>query len=149
MLSCIEMTQMSYLVEQRWSSHPCNVHHARAAVREFMSRYDVDALELIELAIGEACANAVEHGSPYGSDSCFTVRCGIVPEMCEMVFEVEDEGIEFALTRLTMIHTPDLESEGGRGLFLINQIMDNVALLSSPRGLIVRMTKRIPRTSIS
>jgi anti-sigma regulatory factor (Ser/Thr protein kinase) len=143
MLSCIEMTDMHYLVERRWSSHPCNVHHARAAVREFMSRYRVESLELIELAIGEACANAVEHGSPYGSDSCFTIRCGIAEDDREFVFEVEDEGIEFALKGLTTVHVPDLESEGGRGLFLMNQIMDNVALLSSPRGLIVRMTKSI------
>jgi anti-sigma regulatory factor (Ser/Thr protein kinase) len=146
MVHCIEMTQKTFLVERRWNSHPCNVHYARAEVRHFMREHAVDSLELIELAIGEACANAVEHGSPCGADSYFTLRCGIYPERREIVFEVEDEGIEFALSRLTMVYAPDLESEGGRGLFLINQIMDDVAILSSPRGLIVRMTKRLPRT---
>jgi len=143
MLSCIEMTHINFKVEHRWSSHPCNVHHARAAVRDFMEMYGIDSAELVELAIGEACANAVEHGSPYGSDSCFTVRCGLASENREVIFEVEDEGIEFALSRLTMVYPPDLESEGGRGLFLMNQIMDDVAVLSSPHGLIVRMTKRL------
>jgi anti-sigma regulatory factor (Ser/Thr protein kinase) len=132
-----------FAVERRWNSHPSNVHYARVAIREFASKYAADSVDLIELAIGEACANAVEHGSPGGIDNSFTLRCGIMPERNEMVFEVEDEGIEFALSHLTMSHVPDLESEGGRGLYLINQIMDDVALLSSAHGLIVRMTKRI------
>jgi anti-sigma regulatory factor (Ser/Thr protein kinase) len=139
----IMLQEHCFAVERRWNSHPSNVHYARVAIREFASMYAMDCVDLIELAIGEACANAVEHGSPGGSDSSFTLRCGITPERNEMVFEVEDEGIEFALTGLTMAHVPDLESEGGRGLFLINQIMDDVALLASTHGLIIRMTKRL------
>ena len=150
MVPCIEMTDKNiYQVEQRWNSHPCNVHYARVAVREVVSRYAADYLELIELAIGEACANAVEHGSPCGSDNYFTLRCGVVPERGEIVFEVEDEGFEACLPRSAMFNLPDDDSEGGRGLYLINEIMDDVTVLSSSRGLIFRMTKRIPRTSFS
>ena len=150
MVPCIEMTDKNiYLVEQRWNSHPCNVHYARVAIRDVVSRYAGDCLELIELAIGEACANAVEHGSPHGSDNYFTLRCGVAPDRGEIVFEVEDEGYEVSLPRSAMFNLPDDECEGGRGLYMINQIMDDVAVLTSARGLIVRMTKRIPRTSFS
>lgn len=149
MVPCIEMTENTYLVERRWNSHPCNVHYARMAVREVVSRFAGESMEMIELAIGEACANAVEHGSPCGSNSYFTVRCGVLHDRGEMVFEVEDEGVAFGISRIAMLRPPDLVSEGGRGLYLINEIMDDVAVLTSPRGLIVRMTKRIPRTSIS
>ena len=147
---CIEMTDKNiYLVEQRWNSHPCNVHFARAAAREVVSRFTGDCLEMIELAIGEACANAVEHGSPDGSDNYFTLRCGVVPDRGEIVFEVEDEGYEVSLPRSMMFNLPTDESEGGRGLYLINEIMDDVRVYTSPRGLVVRMTKRIARTSFS
>lgn len=134
-----------FMMERRWISHPANVYLAREAVREFVRFYPVDSQELIELAIGEACANAVEHGSPFGPRNTFTVRCGLSPEHTDLVFEVEDEGVEFPLGRLSMMHTPDLESEGGRGLYLMNEIMDDVSLLTSNRGMIVRMTKRISR----
>jgi anti-sigma regulatory factor (Ser/Thr protein kinase) len=151
----IEMTQMvlqnAFIVERRWISHPANVHFARAAIRDFVRRYYAgDSLDMIELAIGEACANAVEHGSPHGQRNTFTVRCGLSPERTDMVFEVEDEGEDFPLNRLRSLDpVPDLVSEGGRGLYLMNEIMDQVALLSSRRGVIVRMTKRIPAASMA
>ena len=150
MVPCIEMTDKNiYLVEQRWNSHPCNVHYARVAIRDVVSRYAGDCLELIELAIGEACANAVEHGSPCGSDNYFTLRCGVAPDRGEIVFEVEDEGYEISLPCSNMFNLPDDDCEGGRGLYMINEIMDDVRVYPSANGLIVRMTKRIPRTSFS
>ncbi|MGO8673431.1 MAG: ATP-binding protein [Capsulimonadaceae bacterium] len=137
------MSENDFLVERRWISHPGNVHFARAVIRDFVSNYAADVTDLIELAIGEACANAVEHGSPSGDGNYFTVRCGL-SNAESLVFEVEDEGENAGIKNMPMVHTPDLESEGGRGLFLINNIMDDVSLLSSSRGLIVRMTKRLP-----
>jgi anti-sigma regulatory factor (Ser/Thr protein kinase) len=135
------MTDYELLAEQCWNSCPCNVHHARVTAREISNRYLPDYAELIELAIGEACANAVEHGSPRGEMNCFYLRCAVDAQASALVFEVEDEGQEFALTNLTLNHTPDLESEGGRGLFIINQVMDDVKLLGTNHGLNIRMTK--------
>ena len=147
MLEALIMTDYNLVVEQRWSSHPCNVHNARISIREFVSRYALDFVDLIELAIGEACANAVEHGSPAGDCNHFTLRCGLAPSRKEMVFEVEDERLDFALKSVSAQQAPDLESEGGRGLFLMNQIMDDVSLMNSNRGQVVRMTKRIAQAS--
>jgi anti-sigma regulatory factor (Ser/Thr protein kinase) len=149
MLATAMVMENGFMVERRWNSKPCNIHFARQAIRDFVALYAVDSIDLIELAIGEACANAVEHGSPAGSLNQFTVRCGVRPEFGEIIFEVEDEGYAFPHAKLTSKRTPDLESEGGRGLFLINQIMDDVALLDSHRGCVLRMTKRIPRVSYS
>jgi anti-sigma regulatory factor (Ser/Thr protein kinase) len=39
---------------------------------------------------------------------------------------------------------PDGEQEGGRGLWLINQLCDLVQLRSSPEGTSVRMSMRLP-----
>ena len=136
------------LVEKRWKSHPSNVQYARETVRAALHDLpDQGEIDLIELAIGEACANAVEHGSPLGERNEFLLRCSIGDET-RLVFEVEDEGAEFALTDLTLSRIPDLDSEGGRGLFLINQIMDQVAIRRTAQGLNVRMTKALSGVQI-
>jgi anti-sigma regulatory factor (Ser/Thr protein kinase) len=138
------MPERHLLVEKRWNSHPSNVHHARRAVREVLQRCsDPTQADLIELAVGEACANAVEHGSPRGDGNEFILRCFVLTDEAQLIFEVEDEGQEFTLTDLTLSQTPDLYSENGRGLFLINQIMDSVVIHRTPVGLNVRMAKAL------
>ncbi|MCW3059229.1 MAG: histidine kinase [Capsulimonas sp.] len=135
------MHDLQVIVERRWKSHPCNVHEARAATRAFVDHYAADLTDLIELAIGEACANAVEHGSPQGEENFFVLRCLIAVQTHLLIFEVLDEGTEFSLKENTPEKMPDLTAEGGRGLFLIRSIMDNVALEASGDGLTVRMIK--------
>ncbi|MEO7715040.1 MAG: ATP-binding protein [Capsulimonas sp.] len=135
------MHDLQVIVERRWKSHPCNVHEARAATRAFVDDYAADLTDLIELAIGEACANAVEHGSPQGEENFFVLRCLIAVQTHQLIFEVLDEGTEFSLKENTPEKMPDLTAEGGRGLFLIRSIMDNVALEASGDGLTVRMIK--------
>lgn len=135
------------LVEKRWNSHPSNVQFARETVRYALRNLSDGAeIDLIELAIGEACANAVEHGSPRGEANQFALRC-LIDDRSQWIFEVEDEGSEFAITNLTLASPPDLESEGGRGLFLINQIMDQVAIQRTALGLNVRMTKTLSESA--
>ncbi len=132
------------LVEKRWKSHPSSVQCARQAVRDALRDLpDQAQVDLIELAIGEACANAVEHGSPLGERNEFTLRC-LACDDTDLVFEVEDEGREFSPADLPLARTPDLCSEGGRGLFLMKQIMDRVAVQKTAHGLSVRMTKATP-----
>jgi anti-sigma regulatory factor (Ser/Thr protein kinase) len=100
-------------------------------------------LDLVELAVGEACANAVEHGAPNGILSQFILRCYKNDSEPAVIFEVTDEGADFPLPDEWNQQTPDLFSEGGRGLFLISQIMDDFARLPDSRGLTVRMTKSL------
>jgi serine/threonine-protein kinase RsbW len=137
------MSPETILVEKRWHSHPSNVHCAREAIRHALQDLaDPLQIDLIELAIGEACANAVEHGSPHGERSEFILRC-LLSDTTLLVFEVEDEGAEFQISDLPIAALPDLHAEGGRGLFLINQIMDHVAIRRTEMGLSVRMTKSV------
>ena len=137
------MSTPDLVAESRWRSHPSNVQQARAAVREVIHRYAQEEAGLIELAIGEACANAVEHGSPRGDANIFILRCFVHQNSSALVFEVEDEGHEFALTDVSLSCLPDIFAVHGRGLFLINAIMDEVSLFSTPRGLNIRMCKHV------
>ena len=138
------MPHADLIAECQWPSHSGNVQQARETAREVVQQYARDEADLIELAIGEACANAIEHGSPRGDANVFILRCFVARGRPALVFEVEDEGHEFNLTNMSLASPPELYSENGRGLFLINAIMDEVALQSTPRGLNIRMSKHLP-----
>ena len=138
------MNTTNLVAEHRWQSHPGNVQQARHAAREVIRRYAGSGADLLERAIGEACANAVTHGSPRGEADAFTLRCFIGGGRTGLVFEVEDEGHALAPHDVPVADLPHIYSEHGRGLFLISQIMDEVALRQTPRGLNVRMAKHVP-----
>jgi anti-sigma regulatory factor (Ser/Thr protein kinase) len=149
------MIQNCVVVESRWRSQSVNVQHARESVREVLRTVsDPEEAGLIELAVGEACANAVEHGSPAGERNEFVLRCRLVPpcmpehpkngSALQLVLEVEDEGRNTEPSDIPLNGTPDLLAERGRGLFMICQIMDDVSVCRSLRGVTLRMTKDLP-----
>ncbi len=80
----------------------------------------------IELALREALANAIEHGS--GHDASKEVQCCVA---CDhergMLIIVRDPGPGFDPASLpSPILGQNLFSTGGRGIYLINQLMDEV-----------------------
>ncbi len=80
----------------------------------------------IELALREALANAIEHGS--GHDPSKEVQCCVA---CDhergMLIIVRDPGPGFDPASIpSPILGKNLFSTGGRGIYLINQLMDEV-----------------------
>jgi serine/threonine-protein kinase RsbW len=80
----------------------------------------------IELAIREALANAVEHGS--GHDPSKEIECCVACDHDRgMLIVVRDPGPGFdPATIPSPILGQNLFSTGGRGIYLINQLMDEV-----------------------
>jgi serine/threonine-protein kinase RsbW len=91
----------------------------------------------IGLALGEACANAVQHANA-GTEYEVTVTIG--DDRC--VIDVADEGagIDDAVT-------PDAgpDEEAGRGLRIIRALADAVELRRRPTGAVVRIIKTLTR----
>jgi len=80
----------------------------------------------IELALREALANAIEHGS--GHDPSKEIQCCVA---CDhergMLIIVRDPGPGFDPASIpSPIVGKNLFSTGGRGIYLINQLMDEV-----------------------
>ena len=80
----------------------------------------------IELVLREALANAVIHGA--GGDPDKKVACSVA---CEeehgMLIVVSDPGEGFDLAKIPdPLHAENLYSDHGRGIFLINRLMDHV-----------------------
>jgi anti-sigma regulatory factor (Ser/Thr protein kinase) len=109
---------------------------ALAGLRELVAReaaaagLDPDRAADLVLAVDEVATNSLRHGGGRG-----TLR--IWSDGDAVVCEVRDRGrIEDPLVGRVR---PPLEQDGGRGLWLVNQLCDLVQLRSSERGAVVRL----------
>ena len=89
----------------------------------------------VKLAISEAVANAIKHGSPSAGDC---IRIAAFESDGSLVFEVRDKGTFVApMSRATT------EDESGRGLELVTLMMDEVHISSTGEGSLLRLAKRL------
>lgn len=88
----------------------------------------------VKLAMSEAVTNAIVHGSGSEHDA---VVLDARDESGMLVFEVLDAGTGTEAGRAA-----SRLAEGGRGLELVELVMDEVELLSSGSGTLLRFAKR-------
>ena len=101
----------------------------------------------IVLANEEACSNIVRHAYEGSDAGRIWVTCRLIDEGIEI--ELVDEGKPFD-AKATGVQDPSEVRPGGRGLFLIREIMDEVHYEPRvPRGTRLRMTKRLPQDRTS
>jgi serine/threonine-protein kinase RsbW len=96
--------------------------------------------DAIELALAEALANAVVHGAK--SDPTKIVECDVAcDEKHGMLIVVRDPGVGFDPANVPdPCHGENVFSNHGRGIFLINQLMDEVKFQKN--GSEIHMLKR-------
>lgn len=105
-----------------------------------LSRLAVAAEDIddIRLALSEACTNVIQHS---GSDDEYEVRLEINDDVCEI--RVIDTGgrLDFSTVERSM---PGPDSPGGRGIAIINAVVDSVEFVSEPEnGTMVHLVKRL------
>jgi anti-sigma regulatory factor (Ser/Thr protein kinase) len=90
-----------------------------------------DRVDALELAASELATNSIRHGGGNGTLAMWL-------ESGAVVVEFSDAGqLLDPLIGRTM---PRQDQEGGRGLYLVNQLCDLVQLRSSPSGTTIRIT---------
>jgi anti-sigma regulatory factor (Ser/Thr protein kinase) len=87
-------------------------------------------VEALELAASELATNSVRHGGGTGTVAMWL-------DGAAAVVQFTDSGT--ITDPLTGRFSPSLEQEGGRGVYLVNQLCDLVQLRSSPEGSVVRL----------
>jgi serine/threonine-protein kinase RsbW len=129
------------IVDLRIPSEPCCAQIVRKVVVLFARHHHVppDDLEKFLTALGEALANAIEHGR---APRPIRVRCRI--DRKRIVATVSDCGVGFRPTSSMMASLPDPMTEGGRGLPLMRRCSDIFNVRSSPgHGTTVRVGRRL------
>jgi anti-sigma regulatory factor (Ser/Thr protein kinase) len=125
-------------------SEPRAVSQARRAVARFARGSGFSSVEAaeIELAVGEACTNAIEHGHVPGAT--FVVHC---VQSCngDLVIDVVDHGGGIPLSHKSWPRVVPPKEFGGLGRLLIRHLVDAVEELQLSYGTAVRLTRRAPQ----
>jgi anti-sigma regulatory factor (Ser/Thr protein kinase) len=113
----------------------------RRTLRDFLSRQALDASVVYDvvLAVDEAFINAVGHAEAIDDPIHVTAR---VSES-EASVEIRDGGGGFAYHKADPPSAPDALRPNGRGVFLMERLMDEVSVRSGRSGTTVRMVRRL------
>lgn len=105
---------------------------------------DDDIYGNIMVAVTEAVNNAIRHGNKFDKDKNVFLSLFVEPDRVK--FEIEDEGTGFDYTNLSDPTAPEnLENPGGRGIFLIRHLADEVEFQKEGRH--VQLTFMLPAPS--
>jgi len=91
--------------------------------------FDEESVFAIELALAEALANVVEHA--YQGDETREIRLTLRIDDEKLALTIRDFGHKFDLEAYTPPNLDD-PAEGGYGVYLIHQLMDEVIYDTSP-----------------
>ena len=121
----------------RFRRERATVPAARAFVRHTLRRAGIanDAAEPIVLAVAEACNNAILHA---GGDA-FAVTVVVERGRCSIT--VSDSGRGFRPPRVPVMPAP--EATGQRGLALMEMLVDQIDVASTPDGTTVVLTHTV------
>jgi anti-sigma regulatory factor (Ser/Thr protein kinase) len=113
----------------------------RQALRAYLSGQALDATVVYDvvLAADEAFINAVDHAEapdhPIRVTACVSEN--------EASVEIRDGGGGFAYRRADPPSAPDVLRPNGRGVYLMERLMDEVSVRSGRSGTTVRMVRRL------
>lgn len=124
---------------------PANASDMRSFVGDFIARAEIpeDIADEVLMAVGEVVANACRHGLRATGVGEVAIRCGISD--AHVVITITDDGPGFDVSSVMHTGVPDLLSSGGRGFFLMRQLMDRVDVDSSAAGTTVVLERKVDR----
>lgn len=134
--------------EPRWVRHlefparSCSLADIRAEVCETLEPLQIPdaAFFDIRVAVGEALANAIRHGSPHGEEDSVSVTVSVYPD--RVMFVVTDRGEGFDGECAS---DGDPYAASGRGVMFMRALMDKVDFVRLPDGgTAVTLVRHIP-----
>ena len=130
-------------VEITISSHPRWLRLVRQVVCEYALETGFDAQDshAITLAVGEAVGNIIKHSYQGRTDRSFVLRCKADAAALEV--SLLDDGEPFD-PNLQISPPPDELRPGGRGLYLMKTIMDEIRYTREGKSNVVKMRKMLP-----
>jgi serine/threonine-protein kinase RsbW len=115
------------------------IEKVSGAVNEILlgKQWSVEEVMEVELALQEALANAIRHGCR--NDGTKLVDCRVTLTGGELAIIVRDPGPGFDVKAVAdPLEHANLFKRGGRGVFLINRLMDAVEYTDGGRRVVMR-----------
>ena len=110
--------------------------------------FSQDDGEQLWLAIQEGIANAMRHGNKLSKDK--TVRVSFTPMANRFEIRIEDQGPGVALEDIPDPNLPEnLLKPGGRGVYFMKQVMDEVRMERGPKSSALILSKARGRREIA
>ncbi len=100
--------------------------------------FDLEAVDDIKVAVGEACNNVIIH-----SDNNNEFNVNFIVDKNELLIEIQDFGKGFIVDNYM---EPDIDNPqgGGLGLFIIKELMDDMVINSEiGKGTKITMSKKL------
>ncbi|HWF18287.1 MAG TPA: ATP-binding protein [Verrucomicrobiae bacterium] len=131
-------------------SFPCDLNEVReavAGVHDFLAKegWSADDLMSFDLALVEACNNAIQHAPGQKRSQPIVLETMSDPKQVE--FRVHDHTPGFDWPQ--KIELPPPESENGRGLYLIRTLMDDTGYLRGQDENILVMHRARAKNSLN
>jgi serine/threonine-protein kinase RsbW len=129
------------------SSKISNVKPIRLRIKHLCEQENIDEMDIynIQLALDEACSNAIEHGCLNNPKKEIEVHFKLNDDIMELIVS-DTGGIEFNPEFFERIAIKKEWGAGGRGIYLINSLLDEVSFIFYPKHkTIIYMKKKIKR----
>jgi anti-sigma regulatory factor (Ser/Thr protein kinase) len=125
---------------------PCrseSVHTVRALLRRDLERWQVseEMADSIQLAIAEAVTNAVVNGAWAQRDPVLVMRWSLDEGL--FTFSVQDRGPGVDTSMMAMSRRAHPSQNRGRGLYVMQAVMDRVVVDSSLNGTRILLEKSL------
>jgi serine/threonine-protein kinase RsbW len=145
-LPCVfEMDKLVIMLDEVLASDVTVIDDAVAKMMALIEQTGCwDDSENIELALREALANAIIHGNHSNPAKAVRVCVALQPG-CNLLIIVKDAGAGFDLSQLPdPVLGQQLFSDHGRGVFLINRLMEDVRF-SFDHGTAIHMRRTVAK----
>lgn len=126
-------------------NEPARLSEVRSFVSQYLTdvRCPVEVAQEVMLAVAEAAANACRHGKRVAGRSELRMRCARIGPGPRIAVTIADDGPGFDLAEIEARALPDPFASGGRGIFLMKTLMDQVDVDSSGEGTTVTLTRSV------
>ncbi len=123
-------------LQLQFPAHVSQLAPSRAALRSWLTRADVDPVQTHDMvvAVGEAVANAIEHGHRHSPEGIISLRATALFDQVQLT--VADTG-SWKPPR------PDANTHRGRGIKLMRALIHDVAINPGATGTLVQLSARI------
>ena len=115
-------------------SHPSCISEVEHFVQQLVNRLNIDPnlYPNILISLTEAVNNAMQHGNRYDEGKNIVVSCSEKPH--QILLRISDEGSGFDPYKIPDPTASDhIAVEGGRGVFLMKQLTDEIHFLDHGR----------------